>query len=107
MLADLYLLLTTVFCPPTISCPSGRQLGAVRSPPHAGPPLVMHTARSISADQTVAVLAALVAARGAPTYIRCDNGPEVTANALIDWCASQRTANQLHRPGRAVAETVR
>lgn len=61
--------------------------------------LVMHTARSISADQTVAVLAALVAARGAPTHIRCDNGPEMTAHALIDWCASQSTQTSYIDPG--------
>ena len=61
--------------------------------------LVMHTARSISADQTVAVLAALVAERGAPTHIRCDNGPEMTAHALIDWCASQGAATSYIDPG--------
>jgi len=54
--------------------------------------LVMHTARSISADQTVAV-------RGAPTHIRCDNGPEMTANVLIDWCQSQSTATSYIDPG--------
>ncbi|MEA2613698.1 MAG: putative transposase, partial [Chloroflexota bacterium] len=34
--------------------------------------LVMHVDRSITADQAVAVLARLVARRGAPTHIRCD-----------------------------------
>ncbi len=61
--------------------------------------LVMHTARGISADQTVAVLAALVAERGAPTHIRCDNGPEMTAHALIDWCVSQSAATSYIDPG--------
>jgi putative transposase len=61
--------------------------------------LVMHTARSISADQTVAVLAALVAERGAPTHIRCDNGPEMTAHALIGWYASQPTTTSYIDPG--------
>ena len=61
--------------------------------------LVMHTARSISADQTVAVLERLVARRGAPTHIRCDNGPEMTAHALIDWCASQSTKTSYIDPG--------
>ena len=59
----------------------------------------MHTARSISADQTVALLAALVAARGAPAHIRCDNGPEITANALIDWCRAQSTDTSYIDPG--------
>jgi putative transposase len=61
--------------------------------------LVMHTARSITADQTVAVLEALVARRGAPTHIRCDNGPEMTAHALIDWCAEQSTKTSYIDPG--------
>jgi len=43
--------------------------------------------RSITADQTVAALELIVAERGsAPKNIRCDNGPELTANALRDWC---------------------
>jgi hypothetical protein len=33
------------------------------------------------------VLDRLVTVRGrAPRFIRCDNGPELTANALRDWC---------------------
>ena len=42
---------------------------------------------SIDADATVAVLDKLVGIRGThPTFIRCDNGPELTAHALRDWC---------------------
>ena len=61
--------------------------------------LVMHTARSITADETVAVLERLVAQRGAPTHIRCDNGPEMTAHALIDWCKAQHTTTSYIDPG--------
>jgi putative transposase len=61
--------------------------------------LVMHTARSITADQTVAVLEALVAGRGAPTHIRCDNGPEMTAYALIDCWSAQSTLTSYIDPG--------
>jgi putative transposase len=60
--------------------------------------LIMHTARSISADQTVAILTGLVARRGAPTHIRCDNGPEMTGRALIDWCACQSTTTSCIDP---------
>jgi hypothetical protein len=43
--------------------------------------------RRIDADQTVNVLDRLVTERCAtPAFIRCDNGPEMTANALRDWC---------------------
>jgi putative transposase len=61
--------------------------------------LIMHAARSIIADQTVAVLEQLVAARGVPTHIRCDNGPEMTAHALIDWCTQQGTLSSYIDPG--------
>lgn len=61
--------------------------------------LVMHTARRITADQTVTVLERLVAARGAPAHIRCDNGPEMTAHALIDWCTTQNTTTSYIDPG--------
>ncbi len=42
---------------------------------------------SIDADATVACLDEIVTERGRhPDFIRCDNGPELTANALRDWC---------------------
>jgi putative transposase len=53
--------------------------------------LVMLVARSIDADRTVEVLERLVAERSAPEYLRCDNGPEMTAHALIDWCVLSGT----------------
>jgi hypothetical protein len=33
----------------------------------------------------------------APTYVRCDNDPEFTAAALIDWCnnAERRSLNPI------------
>lgn len=44
-------------------------------------------AYSIDADATVAALERIVVERGTcPEFIRCDNGPELTANALRDWC---------------------
>ncbi len=52
--------------------------------------LVDAHSRSVTADQTVAVLRH--SSRSvAPAHIRCDNGPAMTANALIDWCAAQST----------------
>jgi hypothetical protein len=40
----------------------------------------------------------LVARRGARTHIRCDNGPEMTAHALIDWCSAQSTLTSYSTP---------
>mgnify|MGYP002084552718 CR=1 FL=1 len=42
--------------------------------------------RGIDADQVVAVLERLLLERGAPGYLRFDNGPEFIANAVADWC---------------------
>src|SRR4051794_15317584 len=61
--------------------------------------LAMLVARRIDADATVAVLERLAAERGAPGYIRCDNGPELTAHALRDWCRFARTATAFIEPG--------
>ena len=49
--------------------------------------LADHVDHSIDADATVACLDKIVGQRGRhPEFIRCDNGPELTANALRDWC---------------------
>ena len=52
--------------------------------------LVMHVERSIKADTVVALLEGLVAERGAPEHPRMDNGPEMTAHALVGWCTLRR-----------------
>lgn len=54
---------------------------------------------SIDADRTVDVLDQLVLERGAPEFIRRDNGPELTANALRDWCRFTRTSTSYIEPG--------
>ena len=62
--------------------------------------LVMHAARSITADHTVAELEQLVARRGrAPAFLRCDNGPELTSHALRDWCRFSLTETAFIEPG--------
>lgn len=56
--------------------------------------------RTIDADRTVAVLKRLVGERGgAPAHIRADNGPELTANALRDWCRLESTHTAYIEPG--------
>ncbi len=58
--------------------------------------LAMECQRRIDADATVDVLDRVVATRGhAPEFLRCDNGPELTANALKDWCRFSRTGSAL------------
>jgi putative transposase len=56
--------------------------------------------RSSGADDLIDVIERLVAERGAPAFIRCDNGPELTAWALRDWCRLSKTTKTLYiEPG--------
>jgi putative transposase len=62
--------------------------------------LAIKCERRIDADATVAQLDRLVAQRGrAPQFVRCDNGPEFTANALRDWCRFSRAGSAYIEPG--------
>lgn len=62
--------------------------------------LEIKCARRIDADATVAVLDRLVTQRGtAPGHVRCDNGPELTANALRDWCRFSGAGAAYIEPG--------
>ena len=62
--------------------------------------LAIECHRRIDADKTVSVLDRLVAERGtAPGFLRCDNGPEMTANALRDWCRFSRAGSAYIEPG--------
>ena len=67
---------------------------------HTREALAVVAARRINADATAATLDRIVAGRGtAPGYIRCDNGPELTANALRDWCRFSGTGSSYIEPG--------
>ena len=72
---------------------------------HTREALAIQVERRIDADHTVRVLDRIVARDGRrPELVRMDNGPELTANALRDWCRfgehrHQRTSSRA-RPGR-------
>ena len=67
---------------------------------HTREALTITVERRIDADATVAVLDCLVAERQtAPRFIRCDNGPELTANALRDWCRFTGAGTSYIEPG--------
>ncbi|MSY17801.1 MAG: IS3 family transposase [Actinobacteria bacterium] len=55
--------------------------------------------RSINADQVAAALDELTAQRGAPAYVRFDNGPEFVAHAIADWCRFNNTNSIFIDPG--------
>jgi putative transposase len=56
-------------------------------------------ARSIDAKATVAALERIAAERGAPRYVRCDNGPEFVGTALKRWCQRSATRPSFIEPG--------
>ena len=56
--------------------------------------------RRIDSDHIVRRLDWIVQTTGRiPELIRCDNGPELTANALRDWCRFSRTGSVFIEPG--------
>jgi putative transposase len=59
----------------------------------------MRVGRTCDADQLVSVIEALVATRGAPGHLRMDNGPELIAWALRDWCRMNGTVTTYIEPG--------
>ena len=66
---------------------------------HTREALAMRVSRTCTADHVVAVIEALVAARGAPAFLRMDNGPELIAWALRDWCRLAGTDTVYIEPG--------
>ena len=61
--------------------------------------LAIRVGRSCTADELIDVLEALMAERGAPEYLRMDNGPEMIAWALRDWCRLSGTTSTYIEPG--------
>ncbi len=55
--------------------------------------------RGSGADDLIDVVEHLVAERGAPAFLRMDNGPELTAWALRDWCRLSGTRTLYIEPG--------
>ncbi len=66
---------------------------------HTREALAMCVARTCTAEDLVAVTDALVAERGAPTHLRMDNGPELIAWTLRDWCRLKGTVTSYIEPG--------
>lgn len=57
-------------------------------------------ARSFSAPDVVAFLDNIIADTGHyPTFIRCDNDPEFTAKALLNWCENSGVKTAFITPG--------
>ena len=61
--------------------------------------LSLRVERSITAVDVIAELDRLVAERGAPEFIRSDNGPEFVANAVKRWITDHGFETLLIEPG--------
>jgi putative transposase len=61
--------------------------------------LTIHCARSITAGDVVQVLQELFAQRGAPVYIKSDNGPEFIAQRVTTWLHVQHVDTHFIDPG--------
>jgi len=62
--------------------------------------LAIEVSRRIDSDRTVSVLERIVRERKrSPELVRMDNGPELTANAIRDWCRFGKTGTAYIEPG--------
>jgi putative transposase len=67
---------------------------------HTREALAIQVERRIDSDHTVRVLDRIVTGQGRrPELVRMDNGPELTANALRDWCRFERAGTSYIEPG--------
>jgi putative transposase len=54
----------------------------------------------IRSPRVIEVLSRLVSERGAPLYLRSDNGPEFVSRALLKWIVDQGIGTALIDPGK-------
>ena len=54
----------------------------------------------IRSPRVIEVLSRLLSARGAPTFLRSDNGPEFVSKALLSWIVAQGIGTALIEPGK-------
>ena len=62
--------------------------------------LAIEIGTSLASGRVVALLEQLVAQHGAPQALRCDNGPELIAQTLTDWCKATGIALRHIQPGK-------
>jgi len=62
--------------------------------------LAIDVAGSIRSARVIDVLAQLISVRGAPSYLRSDNGPEFVSRALLRWAGQNQLQTALIDPGK-------
>jgi len=61
--------------------------------------LAIEVDTSLPALRVVRVLESIIANKGKPTNLRCDNGPEFISHKLRDWCEQNQITLQYIQPG--------
>ena len=62
--------------------------------------LAIDVAGSIRSQRVIEVLARLISERGAPRYLRSDNGPEFVSKAILEWLEKAGIETALIDPGK-------
>jgi putative transposase len=62
--------------------------------------LAIELGTSIPSARVIRVLDELVRLYGRPARVRVDNGPELVAEAFVEWCAAQRISLGYIQPGK-------
>lgn len=64
--------------------------------------LALEVDTSFASRRVTRVLEGIVAERGAPLAIRCDNGPELTSRHFLAWCVERGIELRHIQPGKPV-----
>jgi putative transposase len=62
--------------------------------------LAIDVAGSIRSRRVIEVLARLISQRGAPAFLRSDNGPEFVSKAILEWTVEENIEVALIDPGK-------
>jgi putative transposase len=83
------------------ACANGQQLKCLTVvDEYTRESLAIDVAGSIRSARVIEVLAKLISVRGAPRYLRSDNGPEFVSVALLKWIVEQGIESALIDPGK-------
>ena len=82
---------------------SGRKFRALSVvDPYTRECLALEVDSSMGSRRVTRVLERIIAERGAPQAIRCDNGPELTSRSFLAWCLERKIELVHIEPGKPV-----
>ena len=83
------------------ACADGRQLKCLTvADEFTKEGLAIEVEGRIRSGRVIEVLGRLVSERGAPAFLRCDNGPEFVARAVLKWVVDQGIGTAFIDPGK-------